>query len=42
MPLTYEGMKVLKKFKKEYGSKGVAVFYAWSKMHPSIAKNFHK
>jgi len=42
MPLTKKGMKVLRRFKKEYGVKrGTSVFYAYMKSHPLKTHSFH-
>jgi len=43
MPLTPEGRKALKNFKKQYGEKeGEKYFYAYMNKHPERTKKWHK
>lgn len=42
MPLTKSGKKALGRFVKEYGKRGMSVFYAYMNKNPKRTRSWHK
>ena len=41
-PLTKSGKKILREFKREYGSRGKSVFYATMRKYPKLSSKWHR